>query len=140
MNGNVRDLVLVARREVTTRMRGTVFRLSTVVLLACTVAGIAIPAALIGHPHRFTVAVTAQAHPDTALQPALNAAIQEAVITRRAASLGLSPDAAARLLAPVRILATQLHADTRRTGRVIVGEVGMILLYMAITFHGSFVL
>ena len=66
MNGNVRDLVLIARRELTTRMRGTAFRLSTVVLLACTVAGIAIPAALIGHPHRFTVAVTAQAPPGVA--------------------------------------------------------------------------
>jgi len=193
MNDNVRDLLLVARREVTTRMRGTAFRLSTIVLLACTVAGIAIPAALIGHPHRFTVAVTAQApsgvaamagagakaagirlevrpaagraaavrlveqgevtaavaaggetiwkaRPDSALQPVLSAAIQEAVVTQRAASLGLSPGAAARLLAPVRIPVTQLHASTQRAGRVIVGEVGMILLYMAITFYGGFVL
>lgn len=193
MNDNVRDLVLVARREVTTRMRGTAFRLSTIVLLACTVAGIAIPAALIGHPHSFTVAVTAQApsgvaamagagamaagirlearpaagraaavrlveqgevaaavaaggetiwkaRPDSALQPVLSAAIQEAVVTQRAASLGLPPGTAARLLAPVRIPVTQLHASTQRTGRVIVGEVGMILLYLAITFYGGFVL
>ena len=193
MNDNVRDLILIARREVTTRMRGTAFRVSTLLLLACTVAGIAIPAALIGHPQRFTVAVTAQAPPDvaamaradakaaglqltvqpaagraaaarlveqgkataavaadgetiwkarpsSALQPVLNAAIQQAIITQRAAGLGLSPSAAARLLAPVRITATQLHADTQRAGRIIVGEVGMILLYMAITIYGSFVL
>jgi ABC-2 type transport system permease protein len=70
----------------------------------------------------------------------LNAAIQQAVITQRATGLGLSPGAAARLLAPVRITATQLHADTQRTGQIIVGEVGMILLYIAITFYGSFVL
>lgn len=193
MNGNVRDLMLIARREVVIRMRGTAFRLSTALLLACTVAGIAIPAALIGHPQRFTVAVAPQAppgvaamvradakaagfqltvqpaadraaavrlveqgkaaaavaaggetiwktRPSSALQPVVNAAIQQAIITQRAASLGLSPGAAARLLAPVRITATQLHADTQRTGRIIVGEVGMILLYMAITFYGSFVL
>ncbi|MGE5133144.1 MAG: ABC transporter permease [Gemmatimonadota bacterium] len=193
MNDNVRDLVLIARRELATRMRGTAFRLSTVVLVACAVAGIAIPAALLGHPQRFTVAVTEQApagvaamaradakaaglqltvqpvasraaavrlveqgkaaaavaaggetiwktHADSALQPALNAAIQQATITQRAASLGLSPGDAARLLSPVRITATQLHADTQRTGRIIVGEVGMILLYMAITIYGSFVL
>ena len=193
MNGNGRDLVLIARRELATRMRGTAFRLSTVVLVACTVAGIAIPAALLGHPQRFTVAVTAQApagvaamagagakaaglqltvrpvasraaavrlveqgkaaaavaaggetiwktHPSSALQPTLNAAIQQAAITQRAASLGLSPGDAARLLSPVRITVTQLHADTQRAGRIIVGEVGMILLYMAITIYGSFVL
>jgi ABC-2 type transport system permease protein len=193
MNANVRDLVLIARREVTTRMRGTAFRLSTVVLVACAVAGIAIPAALLGHPQRFTVAVTEQAppgvaamaradakaaglqltvqpvasraaavrlveqgeaaaavaasgetvwktHASSALQPVLNAAIQQATITQRAASLGLSPGDAARLLSPVRITVTQLHADTQRAGRIIVGEVGMILLYMAITIYGSFVL
>lgn len=193
MNGNVRDLMLIARREVTTRMRGTAFRVSTALLLACTVAGIAIPAALIGHPQRFTVAVTAQAPPGAAdmiradataarlqltvqpaadraaavrlieqgkvaaavaaggetiwktrpsseLQPVLNTALQQAIVTGRAASLGLSSGETARLLAPVRITATQLHADTQRTGRIIVGEVAMILLYVAITFYGSFVL
>jgi ABC-2 type transport system permease protein len=167
--------------------------LSTVVLVACAVAGIAIPAALLGHPQRFTIAVTEQAppglaamaradakaaglqltvrpvasraaavrlveqgqaaaavaaggetiwktHASSGLQPALNAVIQQATITQRAASLGLSPGDAARLLSPVRITVTQLHADTQRTGRIIVGEVGMILLYMAITIYGSFVL
>jgi ABC-2 type transport system permease protein len=193
MNGNARDLMLIARREVITRVRGTAFRVSTALLLACTVAGIAIPAALIGHTQRFTVAVTAQApsgaadmvragataaglqltvqptadraaavrlveqgkvtaavaaggetiwktRPSSALQPVLNTAVQQAIITQRAASLGLSAGDTARLLAPVRITATQLHADTQRTGRIIVGEVAMILLYVAITFYGSFVL
>jgi hypothetical protein len=42
VNDNVRDLILVARREVTTRMRGTAFRVSTILLLVITVAGIAI--------------------------------------------------------------------------------------------------
>jgi Carbon-nitrogen hydrolase len=163
----LRELTLVARREVATRMRGTAFRVSTIVLLAAMVAGIAIAAALTGHPQRFTVAVTAQAppavaamvradgqaaglritavaaadrgaavrlveqgkaaaavaaggetiwkaRPDSALQPVLSAAVQQAIITQRAASLGLSPGAIARLLAPARITSTQLHADSQR--------------------------
>ena len=36
------DLLLVARRELTVRMRGTAFRVSTILLLAVTVAGIAV--------------------------------------------------------------------------------------------------
>jgi ABC-2 type transport system permease protein len=190
---DVRDLALVARRELATRMRGTAFRVSTILLLAATVAGIAILAALTGHPQRFTVAVTTQAppavtamvradgqaaglqitavtaadraaavrlveqgkvtaavaadgetiwkaRPNSTLQPVLSAAVQQAIITQRAANLGLSPSAAAQLLAPVRITTTQLHGDTQRTGRIIIAEVGMILLYLAITFYGSFVL
>ena len=62
----LRELMLVARREVATRMRGTAFRVSTIVVLAVTVAGIAIAAALTGHPQRFTVAVTAQTPPTVA--------------------------------------------------------------------------
>ena len=136
------DLVLVARRELAVRMRGTAFRVSTILLLAVTVAGIAIAAALTGHPQRFTVAVAAQSpptltamvradakaaglqvttvtatdradavrlveqgkataavaagaeiiwkgSPDSTLQPVLAAAVQRAVVTQRAASLGL---------------------------------------------------
>jgi len=81
-----------------------------------------------------------KARPDSALQPVLNAAVQQAIITQRAASLGLSPGVIARLLAPARITSTQLHADGQRTGRIIIAEAGMILLYLAITFYGSFVL
>jgi hypothetical protein len=122
-------------------------------LLPVTVAGIAIGAALTGHPHEFTVAVAAQSppavaamvqadgkaaglqittvtttdradavrlveqgnataavvadpeiiwkiQPETTLQPVLAAAVQQAVVTQRAASLGLSASTAARLLAP----------------------------------------
>src|SRR6516162_9736827 len=189
----LRELTLVARREVTTRMRGTAFRVSTIVLLAATVAFIAIAAALTGHTQRFTVAVTAQApptaaamvradgqaaglqvtavtaadraaavrlveqgkaaaavaaggetiwkaRPDSTLQPVLNAAVQQAIITERAAGLGLSPAATARLLAPVRVPSPQLHRDGQRTGRMIIAEVGVVLLYLAITVYGSFML
>jgi hypothetical protein len=59
-------LMLVARRELAVRVRSTAFRVSTIILLVAAVAGIAIPAALIGHPQRFTVAVTAQAPPAVA--------------------------------------------------------------------------
>jgi hypothetical protein len=57
------DLLLVAHRELAVRVRGTAFRVSTILLLAVTVAGIAIAAALTGHPQRFTVAATAQSPP-----------------------------------------------------------------------------
>jgi hypothetical protein len=53
----------VAHRELAVRVRGTAFGMSTILLLAVTVAGIAIAAALTGHPQRFTVAVTAQSPP-----------------------------------------------------------------------------
>jgi ABC-2 type transport system permease protein len=189
----LRELTLVARREVATRMRSTAFRVSTIVALAATVAGIAIAAALTGHPQSFTVAVTAQAppavaamvradgqaaglqvtavtaadraaavrlveqgtaaaavaaggetiwkaRPDSTLQPVLSAAVQRAIITQRAANLGLSPGGTARLLAPVRVPSTQLHSDGQRTGRMIIAEVGVILLYLAITLYGGFML
>ena len=159
-------LMLVARRELIVRTRSMAFRVSTLILLVAAVAGIAIPAALIGHPQHFTVAVTAQAppavaaavradsnaaglqvtvvtaagraaavrsveqgrvtaavaaggeiiwkaQPNSALHPVLNAAVQQAIITQRAASLGLSAEATARLLAPVRLTVTQLHPQSR---------------------------
>ena len=59
-------LLLVARRELAMRLRGTAFRVSTIILLAATVAGIATSAALIGRTQHFTVAVTAQAPPAVA--------------------------------------------------------------------------
>ena len=186
-------LMLVARRELIVRTRSMAFRVSTLILLVAAVAGIAIPAALIGHPQHFTVAVTAQAppevaaavradsnaaglqvtvvtaagrpaavrsveqgrvtaavaaggeiiwkaQPNSALHPVLNAAVQQAIITQRAASLGLSAEATARLLAPVRLTVTQLHPQSQRTARMIIAEVGVILLYMAIVVYGSYVL
>lgn len=189
----LRALMLVVWRELSVRVRSTAFRVSTLILLIVTVAGIAVPAALIGGPQRFTVAVTRQAppavagavraeggaaglqvktvtvadraaavrsvehgtasaavsaggeiiwksEPSSTLNPVLMGAVQQAVITQRAASLGLSADATARLLAPVRAPVTQLHSQNQRTARVIVAEVGMILLYIAIAVYGGYVL
>jgi ABC-2 type transport system permease protein len=186
-------LMLVARRELAVRVRSTAFRLSTIILLAATVAGIAIAAALLGHTQRFTVAVTAQAppavaaavradgntaglqvtvvtaagraaavrsveqghvaaavaaggeiiwkaNPNSALQPVLNAAVQQAIITQRAASLGLSADATAQLLAPVRVPLTQLHSQSQRTARTIIAYISVLLLYLAIAVYGGYVL
>ena len=185
--------MLVARRELIVRVRSTAFRVSTIILLAVTVAGIAITAALTGHPQRFTVAVTAQAppavaaavradgnaaglqvtvvtaagraaavrsveqgrvtaavaaggeiiwkaQPSSTLHPVLNAAVQQAIITQRAASLGLSADATARLLAPVRVTVTQLHSQSQRTARMIIADVGIVLMFMAISVYGGYVL
>jgi ABC-2 type transport system permease protein len=186
-------LLLVARRELVVRLRSTAFRVSTLILLAGTVAGIAIPTALIGGPRRFTVAVTAQAppavaaavradahaaglqvtvvtavgraaairpveqgsvtaavaaggeiiwkaSPSSALSPVLNAAVQQAIIIQRAASLGLPAEAAARLLAPVRVTVTQLHSQSQRTARMITAYAGLILMFMAISVYGGYVL
>ena len=186
-------LLLVARRELVVRLRSTAFRVSTLILLAGTVAGIAIPTALIGGPQRFTVAVTAQAppavaaavradahaaglqvtvvtaagraaairpveqgsvtaavaaggeiiwkaSPSSALSPVLNAAVQQAIIIQRAASLGLSAEATARLLAPVRVTVTQLHSQSQRTARMITAYAGLILMFMAISVYGGYVL
>ena len=189
----LRELMLVARREVVVRARTTAFRVSTVILLAVTVAGIAIAAALSGHPQRFTVAITAQAppavaaavradasaaglqvkvvttagraaavrsveqgtvtaavaaggeiiwkaQPSSALHPVLSAAVQQAIITQRAASLGLPAAATARLLAPVRVPLTQLHSQSQRTARTIVAYISVLLLFMAISVYGGYVL
>ena len=186
-------LVLVARRELAMRVRSTAFRVSTVLLLAATVVGIAVAAALLGHPQRFTVAVTAQAPPAVAaavradgsaaglevtavtaadraaavrsveqgrvtaavaaggeiiwkagpnstLHPVLNAAVQQAIISQRAASLGLSEGAIARLLAPVQFPVTQLHSQGQRTARSIIAYISALLLYLAIAMYGSYVL
>ena len=189
----LRELALVARRELLVRARSTAFRVSTVLLLAGTVAGIAIPTALAGGPQHFTVAVAAQAPPavaalvradgnaagvpvtvvpaadraaavrsvengrvsaavtaggeiiwktgpSSALSPVLTAAVQQAIITQRAASLGLSAGTIARLLAPVRAAVTQLHSQTQATARKITAYVAVILMFMAITVYGSYVL
>ena len=45
-------LMLVARRELAVRTHSAAFRLSTVILLAAAVAGIAITSALAGGPQR----------------------------------------------------------------------------------------
>ncbi len=189
----LRELLLVARRELAVRVRGTAFRVSTIIVLIVTAAGIAIPAGLIGGPQHFTVAVTAQAPPtaaaavrasaraaglqvriaiapdraaavrsvekgsataavaaggeviwkaapDSTLNPVLTAAVQQAIISQRAASLGLPTGTTTRLLAPVRVPVTQLHRQSQRIARTIVAEVGVILLYIAIAVYGGYVL
>lgn len=187
------ELMLVARREVAVRTRSTAYRLTTVILLIATVAGIAVTAELTGRPQRFTVAVATQgppgtvvavragakaaglavtvvpfggraaalrkieqgkvnaavtaageivwkSSPDSALNPVLNAAVRQALLTERAASLGLSARAIAALLAPVRVRVTQLHSQSQRTAKTIVAYAGMILLFMAISVYGGYVL
>jgi len=188
-----RQLLLVTRRELAVRVRGTAFRVSTIILLIITAAGIAIPLKLIGGPQHFTVTVSADAPPTVAaavradakaaglqvkvmsaadraaavrsveqgsataavaadgetiwktgpnstLSPVLNAAVQQAIITQRATSLGLSTGAITQLLAPVRVPVTQLHRQSQRTARTIIAEIGVILLYIAITVYGGYVL
>jgi ABC-2 type transport system permease protein len=93
-----------------------------------------------------TVAVAAggeiiwKAAPSSSLQPVLAAAAQRAIITQRAASLGLPASATARLLAPVRLTVTQLHPQNQRTPRTLVAYISVLLLYMAIAVYGGYVL
>jgi ABC-2 type transport system permease protein len=81
-----------------------------------------------------------KAGPSSALQPVLAAAVQRAVITQRAASLGLPARATARLLAPVRLTVTQLHPQSQRTPRTLVAYISVLLLFMAIAVYGGYVL
>ncbi|HEX9034047.1 MAG TPA: ABC transporter permease [Streptosporangiaceae bacterium] len=194
--GGLHDLVTVARRELVVRVRSKAFRISTILLLAVTVASIAIAAALMGRTQHVTVAVTAQAPPAVAstmraqgsaaglsittvtvadraaairsvehgrsaaavaargeiiwksrprasLQQVLTAAVQGAIINQRAASLGLPNGAVARLLAPIRVTVTQLHAGGNQaqwTARSVVAYAGVLLLYIAIAVYGGYVL
>ena len=161
------------------------FRVSTLILLAVTVAGIAVSAALLGHPQRFTVAVTAQAPPavavavradgkatglqvkvvTTADRAAAVRSIEQGSVTAAVAAGGriiwkAQPNTSAerggpaghhhpahgkpgparrrhrRLLAPVRVPVTQLHSQSQRTARTIIGYISALLLYMAIAVTG----
>jgi ABC-2 type transport system permease protein len=95
---------------------------------------------------RATVAVAAggeiiwKAGPSSALQPVLAAAVQRAIITQRAAGLGVPAGATARLLAPVRVMVTQLHPQSQRTPRMLVAYISVLLLFMAIAVYGGYVL
>jgi ABC-2 type transport system permease protein len=95
---------------------------------------------------RVTAAVAAggeiiwKAQPNSALHPLLTAAVQQAIITQRAARLGLSAAATARLLAPVRLTVTQLHSQNQRTARTVVAYISVLLLFMAISVYGGYVL
>lgn len=189
----VRGFVLVARREWAARVRSTAFRISTILLLAGTVAGITIPVAIASGTRHFTVAVTAQApslvrpairadaraagltvrvievtgraaavravssgraaaaiagrseviwksDPDRTLDPVLGAAVRQAVVADRAAALHLPAAEAARLLAPVPVTTTRLHGKGGQTAKLIVADVGVILMYLAISIYGGYVL
>jgi ABC-2 type transport system permease protein len=81
-----------------------------------------------------------KAGPSSALQPVLAAAVQRAIITQRAAGLGVPAGAAARLLAPVRVTVTQLHPQSQRTPRMLVAYISVLLLFMAIAVYGGYVL
>ena len=77
---------------------------------------------------------------DANLNPLLSGAVQQAVVADRAARLGLSAAATARLLAPVTVVTTQLHPDNGRAARTVVAYVGLILLFLAISVYGGYVL
>jgi ABC-2 type transport system permease protein len=74
------------------------------------------------------------------IAPILRAAVSQVAITRRAAAAGLDPAALASLLAPAAATVTQLHQRPSDTSQTVIALIGMILLFVALNFYGSYVL
>jgi ABC-2 type transport system permease protein len=183
---------VIARRDLSTRARSKAFRVSSVVVLACLVLGIVIPAVFLRGSNRYTVAVigppggplpTAVATQATAagitvttvaatdraaavalvdaktadaaiapgeviwkssangrLAPVLDAALARVAIAQRAQALGLTPAQLGTLFAPAAPTVTLLHPTPDRGPQTVVAVVGMILLFVALNFYGTYVL
>jgi len=77
---------------------------------------------------------------DGRLAPVLNTAIAQTAVVRRAAAAGMDPAALAALLAPATPTLVVLDPRPDRTPRMLIALIGMILLFVALNFYGSFVL
>jgi ABC-2 type transport system permease protein len=77
---------------------------------------------------------------DSDLAPVLGNAITQTMISRRAAATGLTPVGLAALLAPAAPTVTVLELEPDRTPQMIIALIGMILLFVALNFYGSYVL
>jgi ABC-2 type transport system permease protein len=101
------------------------------------------------------VALVANGEADAALMPGevvwkgnvnpplasvLNTALTQVAIADRAKALGLSPADLSGLFAPVTPTITQLQPEPDRGPRTVIALVGMILLFVALNFYGSYVL
>lgn len=74
------------------------------------------------------------------LAPVLTAALTQIATSQRARALGLTPDQLGGLLAPAEPAVTRLHPAQDRTPQTVIALIGMILLFVAISFYGSYVL
>lgn len=70
----------------------------------------------------------------------LTAVLTQVAVERRARLLGLTPQQLAGLLAPTRPDVTHLQAGADRTPQALIALIGMILLFVALNFYGSYVL
>jgi ABC-2 type transport system permease protein len=77
---------------------------------------------------------------DTKLAPVLSAALAQAAVAQRAQALGLGPDDLASLFAAARPTETTLEPDVDRGPNTAIAVIGMILLFVALNFYGSYVL
>ncbi|MGE5829528.1 MAG: ABC transporter permease [Micromonosporaceae bacterium] len=78
--------------------------------------------------------------PNTRLAPVLDAAVAQTTIALRVRALGLSPGQLGELFAPATPTVTQLHPAPDNGPRTLVALIGMILLFMALNFYGTYVL
>lgn len=74
------------------------------------------------------------------LAPVLASALTQVAIGERARALGLSPAQLAGLFAPAEPTVTRLHARPDRTAQTVIALIGVILLFVALNFYGTFVL
>ncbi len=77
---------------------------------------------------------------DNRLAPVLTVALNKITIGQRARALGLTPAQASRLLARAAPAVTRLNPQPDRGPQTFIAMMGLILLFVALTFYGSYVL
>jgi ABC-2 type transport system permease protein len=84
--------------------------------------------------------------PDAALESVLRGAVTQVAIAERAEQLGVAPADVGALFAPVDLPSTRAgdaappEADDQRAPQAIIATAGMVLLFVSITFYGSYIL
>lgn len=84
--------------------------------------------------------------PDAELEPILRGAVTQLAVVERAERLGVDPAEIGPLFAPVDLPSTSVgeaatpNEDERRGPQALIATVGMVLLFVSITFYGSYIL
>jgi ABC-2 type transport system permease protein len=81
-----------------------------------------------------------KSNPDARLAPPIDAALARIAVAERARALGLTSAQVTGLFAAAAPTVTLLHATPDRGAQTVIALAGMILLFAALTFYGSFVL
>jgi len=77
---------------------------------------------------------------DPGLAPVLTTALAQIAVSERARALGLTPAQLGSLFAPAEPAVTRLHPQPDRAPQTVIALIGMILLFVALNFYGSYVL